>query len=101
MKAKTCEAGNQFGDYFNIIGKKLCDLNQGIQNNEVKNFQFWVFLDERIIRFASILFVGFKRNRRVNKNSKFTGLEEQKNSSYDGKKHFAVKVPTGLRVFHY
>lgn len=39
MKAETCEAGNQFGDYFNIIGKKLCGLNQGVQNNEVKNVQ--------------------------------------------------------------
>lgn len=39
MKAETCEAGNQFGDNFNIIGKKLCGLNQGVQNNEVKNVQ--------------------------------------------------------------
>lgn len=37
MKAKTCEAGDQFGDFFNIIGKKLCGLNQGVQNNELKN----------------------------------------------------------------
>ena len=33
--------------------------------------------------------------------SKFTGLDKQKNSLYDGKKHSAVKVPTNLRAFSY
>ena len=59
-------------------------------------FSFWIFLDERIIRFSSILFVGFKRNRRVNKNSKFTGLDEQKNSRMMVKSTLQSKCPLTL-----
>lgn len=56
-------------------------------------FRFWIYLDGRVNRFASILFLQCKSNRRVKDKSKFTGLDKQKNSLCNRKMHFSVKLP--------
>lgn len=69
MKAETCEAGNQFGDYFNIIGKKLCGLNQGVQNNEVECSAFGYFLMKESSDFLVYYLWGSKGTEESTKTS--------------------------------